>query len=88
MRGNLMTVLQTATVRGEELVAPVEVRAAVVMLVESGEVPVGCAPRPGDWTTIRANAGIGRIISPTPVEDEPIEDAHRNVEDLKRMLAL
>jgi len=83
-----MTVLQTAPVRGEELVAPVEVRAAVVMLVESGEVPVGCAPRPGDWTMIRANAGIGRIISPTPVEDEPIEDAHRNVEDLERMLAL
>jgi hypothetical protein len=49
---------------------------------------VGCAPRPGDWTMIRANAGIGRIISPTPVEDEPIEDAHRNVEDLERMLAL
>lgn len=79
-----MTVLPTASVRGEELVAPAEVRAAVVMLVESGEVPA----RPVDWTTIRSNAGIGRIISPTPVDDEPIEDAHRTVEDLERMLAL
>jgi hypothetical protein len=83
-----MTVPQTASVRGEELVAPVEVRAAVVMLVESGEVPVGCAARPVGWMTIRSDAGIGRIISPTPVDDEPIEDAHRNVEDLERMLAL
>ena len=83
-----MTVLPIGSVRGEELVAPVEVRAAVVMLVESGEAPVGCAPRPVDWITIRSNAGIGRIISPTPVEDEPIEDAHRTVEDLEAMLAL
>ena len=83
-----MTVLRTASVHGEELVAPVEDRAAVVMLVESGEVPLGCAARPGDWTTIRSNAGIGRIISPTPVDDEPIEDAHRTVEDLERILAL
>ena len=82
-----MTVLPTASVRGEELVAPAEVRAAVVMLVESGEAPVGCAPRPVDWMTIRSDAGAGRIISPTPVDDEPIEDAYRSVEDLERMLA-
>jgi hypothetical protein len=82
-----MTVVPSASVRGEQLVVPAEVRAAVVMLVESGEAPAGCAPRPVDWMTIRSDAGIGRIISPTRVDDEPIEDAHRSVEDLVRMLA-
>lgn len=84
-----MTVVQTAAGRGEELVASVEVRAAVVTLVESGEVPVGCAPRPGDWTmpTCGDTAPL-LLMSPSPSDDEPIEDAHRNVDELERMLAL
>lgn len=82
-----MTVVPIASVHGEQLVVPAEVRATVVMLVESGEAPVGRAPWPVDWMTIRSDARIGRIISPTPVDDEPIEDAHRSVEDLVRMLA-
>ena len=82
-----MTFVPTASVRGEDSVASAEVRAAVVMLVECGEAPVGSAPRPVDWMTIRSDAGAGRIISPTPVDDEPIEDVYRGVEDLERMLA-
>jgi hypothetical protein len=81
--------MQTAAVRGEELVASVEVQAAVARLVEAGEVPVGCAPRPGDWTMPTSlGEPLQLILSPNPSDDEPIEDAHRSVDELERMLAL
>jgi hypothetical protein len=84
-----MTVMQTAAGCGEELVASVEVRAAVARLVESGEVPVGCAPRPGDWTMPTCgDQALVLLLSPSPGDDEPIEDVHRSVDELERMLAL
>lgn len=71
---------------GTEVVASAEQRAAVVMLVESGELALGAAPRLGDWTMNTEIEGI-LILSPSPSDDEPIEDTYHSISDLERMFA-
>lgn len=85
-----MTRAQTLSMAmlGTELVASADDRAAVVMLVESGELPLGAAPRLGDWTMGIDPLKDILLLSPTPSDDEPIEDAYRGVADFERLLAV
>jgi hypothetical protein len=81
-----MTTAQSVAVLRAELAASAEERAAVVTLVESGELPLGAAPRLGDWT-MGNEVGDVLLLSPNPSDDEPIEDAYRSVASLERLLA-